>query len=107
MFIVETRRFGESRGEAPALLGGHLLATMIKREDDSTPRERQFRRGAWAISIAVLGVLLFTWPFVRTPLLAIGPSYAHLLGAWAVIVLALAALSRALGGGRRARGDRG
>jgi hypothetical protein len=78
---------------------------MVKRADDSTPRERQFRRGAWAMSVAALGVLLFTWPFVRTPLLAIGPSYAHLLGAWAVIVLALAILSRAIGRGRPARGD--
>jgi hypothetical protein len=74
---------------------------MSPRSDDVTPRERQVRRGAWAASIAVAGLLLFTWPFVRTPLLAIGPSYAHLLGAWVAVVVALAALSRAIG--RRGR----
>jgi hypothetical protein len=64
------------------------------------------RRGAWAVSIAVLGLLLFVWPFLRTPLLAIGPSYGHLLGAWALIVAALALFSRALGRDARRRGDR-
>lgn len=68
---------------------------MASTGDDATPRERHSRRRAWAASIAVVGLLLFTWPFVRTPPLGIGASYAHLLGAWAVIVLALGALSRA------------
>jgi hypothetical protein len=72
---------------------------------DSTPRERLLRRGAWAASIFALGLLLFTWPFVRSPALDIGASYAHLLGAWAVIVVALAALSRA-SGRARSRGRR-
>jgi hypothetical protein len=65
-------------------------------EDLSAPR-RPPRRRAWAVSIVVLGVLLFTWPFLRTPLLGIGASYAHLLGAWAVVVVALALLARTLG----------
>ncbi len=78
---------------------------MSRPPDESTPRERQFRRSAWAASIFVLGLLLFTWPFVRTPALDIGASYAHLLGAWAVIVLALASLSRTTGR-TRSRGRR-
>jgi hypothetical protein len=53
-----------------------------------------------------LGLMLFAWPFLRTPLLGIGPSYAHLLGAWALIVGALALLSRAIGRGLSARGGR-
>jgi hypothetical protein len=79
---------------------------MYRRADDATPRERKFRRGAWAVSLAALGLLLFTWPFVRTPPLGIGPSYAHVLGAWAAVVLALALLSRTLGRRGRARGPR-
>jgi hypothetical protein len=66
---------------------------------------RHPRLGAWAASIAVLGLLLFVWPFVRTPLLGIGLSYAHLLGAWGAVVLALALLSRAIGRDRRGGGD--
>jgi hypothetical protein len=79
---------------------------MSPRADEVTPRDRQFRRGAWATSIIVVGLLLFTWPFVRTPPLGIGSSYAHLLGSWAVIVLGLALLARALGRRNRPRGDR-
>jgi hypothetical protein len=79
---------------------------MAPRADLGSPRERAFRRGAWATSIVVGGLLLFTWPFLRTPLLGIGLSYAHLLGAWAVIVGALALMARALGRDVRARGDR-
>jgi hypothetical protein len=79
---------------------------MSRRPVDSTRREGHVRQTAWAASIAVLGLLLFTWPFVRTPPLDIGASYAHLLGAWAAIVVALASLSRAIGRAR-SRGDRG
>jgi hypothetical protein len=59
---------------------------------------------AWAASILVLGVLLFTWPFLRTPLLDIGRTYAHLLVGWALIVAALFAMSRALRPRDRERG---
>lgn len=79
---------------------------MSPRADEVTPRERQFRRGAWAIFIIVIGLLLFTWPFVRTPPLGIGSSYAHLLGSWTVIVVGLALLARALRRKARPRGDR-
>jgi hypothetical protein len=50
--------------------------------------------------------MLFAWPFLRTPPLGIGPSYAHLLGAWALIVGGLALLARALRPDATARGDR-
>jgi hypothetical protein len=77
---------------------------MPSHAEDVSPRQRPVRRRAWAGSIVVLGLLLFTWPFLRTPPLGIGPSYAHLLGAWAIVVLALGLLARALGRGARRRG---
>lgn len=79
---------------------------MSRRADEVPPRDRQPWRGAWAASIVVGGLLLLTWPFVRTPLLGLGGSYAHLLGAWAAVIVALAVLSRALDGSGKARGDR-
>lgn len=72
-----------------------------------SPRERQHRGGAWAALVTVLGLLLFTWPFLRSPRLGIGAAYAHLLGAWAAIVAALALVSRALGRAARGRGRDG
>jgi hypothetical protein len=80
---------------------------MARRAEDLSPRGRPRGRGGWASSVVVLGLLLFTWPFLRTPLLGIGLSYAHLLGAWALVVVALALLSRALARGSRAGADRG
>jgi hypothetical protein len=75
--------------------------------DEDVPRvERRLRLGAWAAWIAVLGLLLFLWPFLRTPLLGIGASYAHLLGAWAAVIIALALLSRAIGKEVRGRDRR-
>ncbi len=68
----------------------------MTRTQDAVRRHDRRRRGAWAVTLAVLGLLVFTWPFVRTPLLDIGRSYAHLLGAWAAVVAALALLGRAL-----------
>jgi hypothetical protein len=79
---------------------------MPRRADEVSPRDRQLRRGAWAVSIIVLGLLLFAWPFLRTPPLGIGGSYAHLLAAWALVIVALALLSRALARSGGARGDR-
>ncbi len=72
--------------------------------EEAAFRERHLRRSAWAAFIGVLGLLLFTWPFVRTPPLGIGASYAHLLGAWAAIVFALGSLSRAIARAR-SRGE--
>jgi hypothetical protein len=51
---------------------------------------------AWGIALAVLGLLLFTWPFVRTPPLGLLGSYLHLLGAWAAIIVAIWFTARAL-----------
>jgi hypothetical protein len=74
--------------------------------EELAPPDRRRRLQPWAASIVALGLLLLAWPFLRTPLLGIGLSYAHLLGAWALIIGALALLARAIGRGLPARGDR-
>jgi hypothetical protein len=51
------------------------------------------------VGFLVAGLLLFTWPFVRVPPLPLAPAFVHLLGAWVLMVLGLAAVSRALRGG--------
>jgi hypothetical protein len=51
----------------------------------------------WGVSILVVGLLLFTWPFVRTPLLPLGLTYAHLFAAWLAVLVTLHAMARALG----------
>jgi drug/metabolite transporter superfamily protein YnfA len=69
---------------------------MISSEDPVRTLDRRRRHGAWAVILAVIALMLFTWPFVRSPRLDIGRSYAHLLGAWAAVVVALALLGRAI-----------
>lgn len=69
---------------------------MARSHDEAFPPERRHRVAAWASSIAAMGLLLFTWPFLRSPPLGIGASYAHLLWAWVAVVALLALLSRAL-----------
>ena len=65
------------------------------RQEERSPARWEPQR-AWAVSILAFGLLLFTWPFVRTPHLPLGAAYAHLLGAWVAVILALAAMARAL-----------
>jgi hypothetical protein len=74
----------------------------------SSPPQREERSSdgreparAWAVTILVVGLLLITWPFVRTPPLPLAPAYAHLLGAWLGAIGALAAMARALRPRRR------
>ncbi len=69
---------------------------------EDRPGVRWRRQRAWAASILVGGLLLFAWPFVRTPPLSLGLSYAHLLASWAVVIAALATMARSLA--RRGRG---
>jgi hypothetical protein len=51
---------------------------------------------AWGIALVTAGVLLFCWPFVRTPPLGLAGSYLHLLGAWAAVILAIGLTARSL-----------
>ncbi len=73
---------------------------MPTRRREERPGVRWRRQRAWAATILVGGLLLFLWPFVRTPPLSIGLSYAHLLGSWAVVIAALFSMARSLGRGR-------
>jgi hypothetical protein len=73
---------------------------MSDRRDDG----RGSRAASWlarpaaAVLLAVVALLVLTWPFVRSPPLGLAASYVHLLVAWALLVGALAATARALGG---------
>jgi hypothetical protein len=66
--------------------------------------DRARAHGAAAVSLAALGLLLFVWPFVRTPPLDIGASYLHLMVSWVLVVTGLALLARSLGRGHGAGG---
>jgi hypothetical protein len=50
-------------------------------------------------ALVVLGLLVFTWPFVRMPPLGLLGSYLHLLGAWLLVIAGTAATAKALGRG--------
>ena len=47
-----------------------------QRRDDERSTGRWEPQRAWALSILALGLLLFTWPFVRAPRLAARPAFA-------------------------------
>ena len=57
---------------------------------------RASRLRVFAGGLLVTGLLLFTWPFVRVPRLHLVPAYLHLLGAWALIVAGLFAMTRGM-----------
>jgi hypothetical protein len=48
------------------------------------------------IALGVGALLLFCWPFVRSPPLSIAEAFAHLFGAWLLTIAALALFARAL-----------
>ncbi len=68
-----------------------MRAFGAERRTRGAPRARAF--AAWLLAV---GVLTLTWPFVRVPPLHLVHAWMHLLGAWAVVIVALVALSRAL-----------
>lgn len=65
-------------------------------QDSERGGDAGLSRRAWGIALGVLGLLLFTWPFVRTPPLGLLGSYLHLLGSWAAIVVAIWLTARAM-----------
>lgn len=74
----------------------------------SGPRARTWRHPAFAVALAALALLVFSWPPAREPPLTLGEAFVHLFGAWVLVVLALWRISVALGdepeprdGGRR------
>ncbi len=79
---------------------------MSSRHADERPGARWRHQRAWAASVLFVGLLLFAWPFVRTPALSIGESYGHLLAAWVAVIAGLGLMARSLGRGAR-EGGRG
>ena len=79
----------------------------VDRRTAERPHVRWDRQRAWAACIFVAGLLLFVWPFVRTPPLPIGLAYAHLLGAWLLVVIALYLMARSIRPEPRRRGRDG
>jgi hypothetical protein len=67
-----------------------------RRHAGDRPHARWDRQRAGAAAVFFLGLLLFVWPFVRTPPLSLGLSYAHLLASWALVVAGLYGLARSL-----------
>ncbi len=57
---------------------------------------RTWQQPAFAATLAVIALLVFTWPLVLDPPPTFGEAFAHLFGAWAVVVFAAWRLSSAL-----------
>lgn len=76
----------------------------VERRSVERPHVRWDRQRAFAAPLCAAGLLLFVWPFVRTPPPSLGSSYAYLLGAWLLVLAGLHAMARSLGRERRRRG---
>jgi hypothetical protein len=63
---------------------------------DASPARETPRLTAIAAPLALVALLLFCWPFVRVPRLSLGEAWAHLFGAWALLVAMLFVLSRTI-----------
>ncbi|WP_242342772.1 hypothetical protein [Anaeromyxobacter terrae] len=71
----------------------------MRHEPEGARLRRVLRQRAFAVAFLVAGVLVFTWPFVRAPALQLVPAFVHLVVAWGLVVLGLAAMARALSRG--------
>ncbi len=67
------------------------ILTRERRSADPSSRHQAFAAGLLAV-----GLLLFSWPFVRAPPLDLVSAYLHLLGSWAFVIAAISVMSRAL-----------
>lgn len=60
------------------------------------PSLRTWRHPAFATALAVLSLLVFSWPLARVPPLSLGEAFVHLFGAWVAVILVLWRMSSAL-----------
>jgi hypothetical protein len=72
----------------------------------STPGRRLLRRSRRVLrdpgfppAVGVGALLLFSWPILRVPPPSLLPACVHLFVAWALVILTLALLARALAPG--------
>lgn len=76
----------------------------MKLEEERARIRRVLGQRAFAAGFLVAGVLVLAWPFVRAPRLHLVPAYVHVVVAWALVIVGLAAMSRALTREERERG---
>lgn len=67
---------------------------------------RIWRHPALAAGLALLGLLVFLWPFLRQPRPVLARAWLELLVAWALAVAALFRLSRRRDPADAGRGER-
>lgn len=77
----------------------------MRLEEERARIRRVLRQRAFAAWFLVVGVLVFAWPFVRVPRFHLVPAFVHLVVAWALVLIGLAAMSRALRRAEREPGD--
>ena len=68
-------------------------------------RRSVLRDRAFAGFFFFAAAALFTWPFVRVPPLPLVPAFLYLIAAWALVVVGLWRVSRALGAGSARAGE--
>jgi membrane associated rhomboid family serine protease len=57
---------------------------------------RLLRYNAFSALSGLLALLLFCWPWVRVPRLSVSQAYLHFFGVWAILVIVMFFMSRAL-----------
>jgi hypothetical protein len=68
-------------------------------------RRPVLRDRAFAVAFLAGATALLTWPFLRVPPLPLVGAFLHLLGAWALLLLGLWRMARALATPRAAPGE--
>jgi hypothetical protein len=58
---------------------------------------------ALAVPLATVALLLFLWPLVTAPRSSLAEAWAHLFGAWAIVIVAIFALLQTAARPRRHR----
>lgn len=74
-----------------------MSGPMAGTPEDPRRNDRWLRERAIALAIFVASLLVFTWPFVRSPAPPLGASYVDLLVAWTASVVVLGAAARVFG----------
>jgi hypothetical protein len=76
--------------------GSHRLADSPAARKLAGRLARALRGPGFPVALGAGSLLLFCWPFVRVPPPPLSHAWIHIFGAWALAILALALLARAL-----------